>query len=727
MGKRDVIRAGLIALVGVAVVWHPLVLTRGVSPGGDFDYFLEGWELVRTSWEAYATIPFWDPYKCVGRSIYTDPLSLAYSPTALATVFFGSAFASRLFIVAHAVAGFAGMYLWARAERQSIVASTVASAIFGFVSFHWAHLNGGHANFAPAYLLPTLFLLLHRAYHRRHGALVGSAFVAALMVYEGGYYALAAAVPIGVCQFWPSSKDEFWGRLAVVFTFFGLTGLLSAFRIIPLLWNASQDVDRQTPLHDRASLSDLVSALVDVQPATSVYGHFSWEEYTMLIGWPAVGLTVLGCAVASRARWKICLAVGFFLGMGAGGLWDLVHTLPVYASLRAPARFLFIVVVMASLLAGAATTWLQGAVELVRLRPLKKLFPLLLVIVLSGMWPLSHYAGLWSASAPAGTISRQPLRVGHRFPTYHLPSANQASTVCESHQGTKVAPTIRAGGLVAETDHSKVLKSGHRINTIWARVNGEAVGSIVFNQNYDKNFRSSVGQVGASGGRLAVVNIPPGDHELVVKYHPPLLAAAFSLTLLGWICCFIVCTPGVFRRLQRFRTSMPKVARERNISNEVVTPAVLLLWVVALLSYFLTAGPVVVGGDGTIRRSTLCHPSEAVVGVESVYAGDAMVGVRPLCRDASGRVRSGDNRGSLRGVTVANRCATHVVGLDVNADEKVRSVIPICAGGAVTKTTAGSRLLCGRDVVVGFTTRGDTMVNALGLRCHPRRSLLPSS
>ena len=117
MGPRR--RAALIAggsLLAAAELWAPGVPLAAATGFGDWQFFHHMWEAGFVALTRYHEWPLWDPYHCGGITILGNPQSQHVSPLfrwrLLAGPTLGDASCSCWL---HAWAGFAGMYLFARA------------------------------------------------------------------------------------------------------------------------------------------------------------------------------------------------------------------------------------------------------------------------------------------------------------------------------------------------------------------------------------------------------------------------------------------------------------------------------------------------------------------------------------------------------------------------------------------------------------------------------------
>ena len=128
-----------------------------------------------------------------------------------------------------------------------------------------------------------------------------------------------------------------------------MTVLVGAVRLVPILPDLQHHPRAQRSI-DWMDPSLLLEALTSQRlmwPMPEMPDHpWLWVEYSQYVGWPILGLALIGAAVAVRrtgARWLLTGTIGFgLLTMGNfadWAPWTLVHELPIYDSLKVPSHF----------------------------------------------------------------------------------------------------------------------------------------------------------------------------------------------------------------------------------------------------------------------------------------------------------------------------------------------------------------------------------------------------
>jgi len=134
-------------------------LTR-IPANSDWDMFTD------LRWVAYQTtthflqFPFWNPYKCAGMGMLSNPESMVVSPSLIPYLLFGPYAGLYIEIVGHIAIGFAGGYVLGRVMGLGALAAIVSAVVFPSSSWLYLHLSLGHLNFLPAVYFPWIAALL---------------------------------------------------------------------------------------------------------------------------------------------------------------------------------------------------------------------------------------------------------------------------------------------------------------------------------------------------------------------------------------------------------------------------------------------------------------------------------------------------------------------------------------------------------------------------------------
>ncbi|HEX2677869.1 MAG TPA: hypothetical protein VHM19_14550, partial [Polyangiales bacterium] len=112
--SRDVLVLAGCSLLAAVGLWCPAFFSLQATGFGDWQFFHHMWEAGYVAVTRYGEWPLWDPYHCGGITIFGNPQSQHLSPFYWIAFLVGPTLGSKIFLVLHAWAGFAGMYLLAR-------------------------------------------------------------------------------------------------------------------------------------------------------------------------------------------------------------------------------------------------------------------------------------------------------------------------------------------------------------------------------------------------------------------------------------------------------------------------------------------------------------------------------------------------------------------------------------------------------------------------------------
>lgn len=572
-----------LGLFAVALVyWGPAFFHPSSTGFGDWQMVHHNWEVGWVSLTRYGEFPLWDPFHCGGITMWGNPEAQHLSPFFFLSLLTGTTLAIKIMVVVHAWLGLLGTYVLARREhRLSAPASLFAALLWACSGFFAWQIGAGHGTFVSFYLLPWVLLAWRRAVvDWRMSAVL--ALLMGLVAFEGGtypfpYFVLLLAFDAGVLLARRASP----GRVALAAGLSGaLTLLLSAVRWIPSLITLSR-IPRNADIPDAIAPWEIVEMLGRSRFPWEHAGHpFVWPEYSAYIGITGLVAGLLGIWAAVRARRYEPLAALVVFGLLIAGQfaafapWSLIHQLPVYRSLRVPSRFSVLFTFYFALLAGfAIDTWLPRILARPRIaawlgpRPrLARGVPWLIVALLA-LDPFNYgvvnnyYHWRYAPIDTTHVAKRFHLIGGGAYGKIYasLPRRNIGTPAC--YVGNLDWPIsgalwLRGRSQVRITEGGgRVLDSGRTVNTAWARVNLLHPGRIVFNQNFDRDWHASEGEVTRDRGRLAV-DLPAGRHEVTVTFEPPRLRLSLFATGLGGLACLVLLALAWARR-RRSRPEQP--------------------------------------------------------------------------------------------------------------------------------------------------------------------------
>ena len=556
-----------LALVLSTFAWSEMLAAYPRTQNGDGQFFHQMLEAMRVSILDYHELPLWNPYQCGGVPLWDNPQGVAAAPVLWALLPFGTTFGIQLWYIVHSAIGFACMWLLARHElRLSRGAALVASAAFAFSGVHNQHLTGGHLVWAPYLYFPLAILFWRRAEHDLRHA-VGLGVVVAWSMHEGGTYPLPHLALLlfleTLTRLWPVKRLLPIARAAAVVAVVGLG--LGASRFLPVLDQLHWHTRHVGVEHDRMTWQTLKDVFLARNHGRDVPGQeYAWTEYGDYLGPIILALAVVGIFLGGleNAWLLVLLVISLALMLGHQGRWAPATILKVYVypfkQMRVPSRFDACATVFLAAYAGIAVDRLSA-----------------LASRLLGRWRVRdavRMATLAIALVGAGDIVGAGISFGAQFFT-SVPQALDVAPVSSAlpgrhqpravHRRATAAPRpsrllgrvgIRGerpplqGGDVPQARAADSTAHGalgdpdaEHLHPRRARVRSRARTSSL-NDAYDRGWRSSVGEAVRAGKAWLAIDLPAGDHAVVVRYWPHGLTAGFvlaGLTLVGVVLFFI--------------------------------------------------------------------------------------------------------------------------------------------------------------------------------------------
>ncbi len=584
----------------IAAVAIPLVLIAPMivfcPPGGacrfslnriggtdDWRHFATLWETARVALRDFHQFPSWNPYHCGGIVLFQEPEAPFPGPMFLLTFFWlPTAVGMKVWILTHLLAGTLGARALVADEGGGVPEQILGMTVMAACGFYAEHIGGGHLSFTPFLYLPAVVWAFRRALADLRYAVLAAALLAATVL-EGGTYPaplMAVALAAESLARLGSPRDR-RGLLRALPVILLLGGLLSAVRLLPVL-AFLRDHPRREPIDDFLRIGEVFAFWTTREHGRAMASHrYVWPEYDDYVGLVPVALMLAGAALALvapgrdrdalRVR-RINLAVLVVLvwcalgGNRGASLFKLLHTLPVFDSLRVPSRFLGPAMVAFGLLAAAALRGGRSWIE--RARPAAARAAawaaVLVALGVAGDVTLANQRLLQQGidpPLPEGPASRDffqnPAASYRRLPAF--PVEGTGTRGCYVALDWKPAPELWLGH--SPQAFVKPLGAGTVTATDWTPnrldydVRLAAPALVVINQNFDAGWRADGGEpvgpfvIGTSQlsdvhahGVLAVA-MPAGTHHLVVRHRPAGLWLGAGLTLLG-----VALAVGVLRR-----------------------------------------------------------------------------------------------------------------------------------------------------------------------------------
>ena len=551
------------------------LLSRLMATGyGDWQWFHHMWEAGRTSIVRHGELPVFDPFHCGGVPLWGNPQAQVYSPTwAIFALPFGTTIGHKLYLLAHAIVGHAGMYLLCRrlyglSQQSSFLAATIWAAS-GFFAWHGA---GGHATFISFYWAPWLLLSWRLAESDlRHAAPV--ALIMGLVVAEGGHY------PFPYFVLWLTfdlilrlvdRPTQAWPMLRAAMLSGGLAAFVCAYRILPILFTV---LDHPHPVvdHDAITPDEILFMLTSHESPGGWPHRWVWNEYGGFVGWGVIGLAGLGgllCLGAfagdrmrmpTKIREPMFLVLGavffFLLTQGAASEhhpWPLLQELPFYRSIHVPSRFRVLLTFYLAGLSGVAFDAVRRWLAQARLpRSIDGLREALPVILLMGILINLYVVNLgindrWDGAQLHGTevahrfhLLRERWSYLHDYADY--PYRHVGTSECYDPIPWTISPRLWSGdGPQVHIDPpsaGRVIDSDRTSRTLWAEVELEGPAVLIFNQSVVPDFELSEGTLGERDGLLTAAIVTPGTRRVTLRYAPANLPWVTTLTVLGLLGC----------------------------------------------------------------------------------------------------------------------------------------------------------------------------------------------
>jgi hypothetical protein len=562
---------------------RPALLHVGTT--GDWRYFAALWETTRVSITDFHQFPSWNPYHCGGIVLYQDPQAPFPGPMFLLTFWWlPTALGIKLWVFTHILAGMLGAAALVADRGGNRAEQVLGATLMGACGFVSQHFGGGHLAFTSFCFFPLILWAFRRSLTDLRYVVVAAGLFA-LADIQGGTYPvplIAVGLALETLARLGSAADRRGLALAVP-TFGLLFVLLAGVRLVPVM-HYLREHPRLMPLDDALSIGDLFRFWTTRSHTRGVPGHpYVWPEYDDYVGVIPVALMLVGLGLAVFApkdlpparrerRIDLILLLGLLwaaLGNIAGpSLFGLLHRLPIYASLRVPARFLspanapFALLAIAPLIMTRALLARRGVKPRVTRAVLAVEVALVagiaLDVSLSNQRVMQQGIDPVLSRARASDTFFQNTRADYgQFPTF--PVRGHGTRFCYVPLEWKPADGIADGpGPQARVEPAA---AGRVVQTRWSpsaidlEVHLATPAVVVVNQNYETGWQASAGGgVGAWVNRehrfwdirarpeelpakgaigLLAVRLPAGDYSLTLQHRSPGLLLGALMTLLG--------------------------------------------------------------------------------------------------------------------------------------------------------------------------------------------------
>jgi hypothetical protein len=513
---------------------------------GDWDLFTQ------LRWVPYYTIthfhqfPFWNPYKCGGMGMLSNPESSVVTPSLIPYLLLGQYAGLYIEIVGHIAIGLAGGYVLARVMALGRPAAIVSAVVFPSSSWLYLHLSVGHLNFLPVCYLPWIAALLLVSIERRKflPAAVGG-FICALTLTEGNYAFLYAAIIIG-CVALMLALLNFSIRPLIYGLVIGLIGLgFGALKLLPMSQQLS--IYPKHPFGLETITARMISVCLfsrdqDLYRARAPF-EFGFCEYGAYVSVFFAALAIVGLVSRPARTLPWLLPALIFLAFSQGYTGEhsavlLLSYLPLSASAGLTGRYLGPFVLCVGVIAAHGADFLCSRFASWGRRTVV----VLIALGIFDSWlvgpPNLRY--LFHNPMPSISASQEFRQYWVDTPGIQteISQANMGSVNCQGFGYNDIPEDALGYNQAGYRGEYYLLGAGMVSQTLWTpnrlvyEVNVPAATSLVVNQNYYPGWRlaSGKGELYIEKGLIAV-RVSAGRQRIELVYAPEHILLAFALTI----------------------------------------------------------------------------------------------------------------------------------------------------------------------------------------------------
>ncbi|MGA9722941.1 MAG: hypothetical protein WBQ86_10820 [Candidatus Binatus sp.] len=521
---------------------------------GDTDLFTD------LRWAPYWTVihfhqlPFWNPYKCGGMGMLSNPESSIVTPFFVLYLLAGLRIGLWIDIYLHLAIMFAGGYVLGRVLDLGKVAATVSAVMFPASSWLYLHLAVGHLNFLPGAYLPWVAALLFISIQTKTfmPAVIGGA-LCALTLTEGNYTFLYTAIIIGsVCSMLTLLQLSI--RLFISGLVIGVFGLgFAALRLIPMseqLGIYPKHPFGIEPISMRLISMFLLSRNQDLfRPRIGF--EFALSEYGAYLSAFFIVLAVVG--LVSRPLkslpWLVPAIVFVLFARGWTGPHSAVFILlylPMGDSAGLPGRYLIPLVFCLGVIAAYGADFLCS-----RFEPWgKRIAVALLVLGLVDSWmvgpPNSRYLFLYPTEPYPYSASFKQYWTMNTGTMTEINQANMGSVNCQGYGYNDIPENPLGYNQAGYRGEYYLLGPGTVDQTLWTPnhlrydVNAPGATELVVNQNLYPGWRlRGDGELYDERGKIAV-KMPAGHHSVDLEFTPDQIGLALWITLATFAASIVI-------------------------------------------------------------------------------------------------------------------------------------------------------------------------------------------
>ena len=374
-------RLELLIVVSLSIVLAA-IYTHGVfrHPSywgiSDWDQHLFWHEVARRTVLDFGQVPLWNPYYCGGLVLLANPLTHVFAPSFFSTLLLGTLVGVKLDLLVKLAVGLIGTYLLGRRASLDRAAAALAAVTFMLGGVYAQTTVVGMTEFTGIAFVPWVLLALLGDRTVTNIAIGGSAL--ALMILTGGAYMISiSALFLTIFATGLSISRRSLAPIRVLAAIALIGAGLGAVKLVPEL-EFLRDHPRRIEDYSGYSVQGLLLSLADREQSLhfssyerteGIWRGVSWgpDENLMYVGIVPILLALAGMAARSGLRIPLaaCSVIFFWLSLGDRAepfsLWQWLHQLPVYESMRVAQRFRMPLLLCIALLGGLGLQLLSAA------------------------------------------------------------------------------------------------------------------------------------------------------------------------------------------------------------------------------------------------------------------------------------------------------------------------------------------------------------------------------
>ena len=344
----------------------------------DWDLHLTYHGVIRETIVKYHQFPLWNPYYNGGMPLLASPATRVLSPTLLPVLLFGELIGIKIEIWLCLVIGIMGVYLLARYLRMEIIPSYLSAIVYMMSGLYVLNLCVGVPWIMSMVYIPWAFMYFLRGFDNWRFSLLSGVFLT-FIFFSGGHYVLPITILFFFFYSLFSLSHKRWKKVLqnLVLTL-GFCLSVGAIKFIPSLLFLKEYPRKITDYSGYSvkilfhSLLDRDQLLVSLFKYPKVKGfwegrNYGWDENGMYIGILPFLLFLVGLINPKKDK-KIVFSFWIFLWLAFGNritpsLWNFIHRLPVFDSMRVAQRFRYIFLLCMSLLTGYGVSYIKEKVR----------------------------------------------------------------------------------------------------------------------------------------------------------------------------------------------------------------------------------------------------------------------------------------------------------------------------------------------------------------------------